>query len=94
MYPIQYKFYIKFFNNIKATRWNLLQRSNIKRRNARNSNNFSFTEEIVINSARTATTRKVYYSFDLKTVRYDTYATKKFRENAPIKIIHDFNSGN
>lgn len=40
-----------------------------------------------------ATTSKVYYSYDLKTVRYDTLATNNYRKNAPLRIIHDFNSG-
>ncbi|CAF0709531.1 unnamed protein product [Brachionus calyciflorus] len=54
---------------------------------------FSFTEEILVNSLKMGTTRKVYYSYDSKLIRYDTYALKNYRENAPIKIIHDFNSG-
>ncbi|RMZ95134.1 EF-hand domain-containing D1 [Brachionus plicatilis] len=54
---------------------------------------FSFTEEILINDKKMAKSNKVYYSYDLKAIRYDTLATKNYRENAPLKIIHDFNSG-
>lgn len=54
---------------------------------------FSFTEEILINEKKIAKTNKIYYSYDLKTIRYDTLATEKYRLNVPLKKIHDFNSG-
>lgn len=58
---------------------------------------YSFTEEIIARNSSYSMTAGVSYSYKLKTVRYDLLGFKRMGPafvDAPLKYIHDFNSGN